>query len=271
MSGLDNAGAILGELEGSTVELGAASSDLMKKLDDDSEDDVKEDQLEDALVMAGAEISHEEAALAANGLMSKFDADGDGDLDQAELGAAMACADIDNDGVIEADEVSALAASQRPRVRFEPKVEAPPVEPVTDTQRAEPTKAVVKRLKRAEFLARVRGRRAARSTARKSEPTSSSQPHTLDHSSTQEERCAGLRITAGARGQQTRQALKQQQVEAAAAQALLNAWRAHKAQKIIKEVRAAVKLQAVVRGSNARSASPGTSTKSIGDCPPTDD
>jgi len=290
VDGLDNAGAVLGELEGSMVEISAASSDLQKKFDE-SEKDVGEDDLEDALMVAGAGVSRMEADAAARTIMNMSDVDGDGKLDQAELEVAMASADTDGDGVLEVEEVEALAAKQgarHSRVRFGPQLEAAPEKTVSDkltTQRANPTKAVIKRLKREAFLARVRARRAARSatshgmrsvlvdpadeptaqpeaTARKSEPASLSQLHALDHSPTAEEKRACLLITAGARGRQTRQALKQQQVETAAAQALLNAWRSHKALKtinqlrqVIEEARAAVKLQAVVRGSNARGAS----------------
>ena len=54
--GADSAAATLGELEGSVVELGASSSDLLKRFDD-GEEDVEEDVLESALMQAGAEVS----------------------------------------------------------------------------------------------------------------------------------------------------------------------------------------------------------------------
>ena len=132
---------------------------------------MKEDQLEDALMMAGAGVGCEEADAAARAIVNKCDMDGDGSLDQAELEAAMAYADTDGDGVIETEEINALAMKQggdRLHVRSKPQSEAALEETVPNeltTQRAGPSKGVIKRLKREAFLTRVRGRTEAKRAA----------------------------------------------------------------------------------------------------------
>ena len=107
---------------------------------------------EDTLMQTGAEVSREEADLAASAITGTFDSNGDGGLDTTEPETSRKGTD-----------------KQSRRVQFEqapePEVISEESEPENqgETQRAGQSKGVIKRLKREAFLARVRDRRTARS------------------------------------------------------------------------------------------------------------
>lgn len=163
--GFDTLTGILGELEGSVVEVGASSTDLLQQYEADEEGDAQNGHTEsgaaesDAAQPAAGQLDSEHLEHLPDALPE--DASAVVSVQEALAtsvagGVVAANAQMGASGMVARPHTSKVACVDDKKQRQ--KVEAP-----TDKEMAPPSKGAIKRMKREVFLARVRERVKAKS------------------------------------------------------------------------------------------------------------